>query len=232
MIESRQHNCFCLCDGRLKRLPRSVEVRSALAPHDIEDGLGEPTSLICVEGPGPKSCQLHLEKGGGVRLGLFWTACHGALILVALVMPANECHEGIDSSVSIAGTILGDQWLKHLEPSRTFGGLRGLEQHQRMHHGRRLACELQRGHSPIGVSDHVRTCYAQRLQERQGVLGLLFNAEWPRVRIAASETAPVIPDQLIPVFKDRLMREREEGVRHMTAVNEQDRLPFTMKLVF
>src|SRR5215470_50739 len=118
MIESWQHNCFCLCDGQLKGLPRSVEVRSALAPHDIEDGLGEPTCLICVEGPGLKRWQLHLEKGGGVRLGLFWTAWHGALNLVAPVMLANECHEGIDSSVSIAGTILGNQWLKHLESSR------------------------------------------------------------------------------------------------------------------
>src|SRR5215470_16774118 len=129
MIESRQHNCFCLCDGRLKRLPRSVEVRSALAPHNIEDGLGEPTCLICVESPGPKRWQLHLEKGGGVRLGLFWTARHGALHLGAPVKPANEYHEGINSSVGIACTILSNHWLKRLEPSGTFGGLWGLEQH-------------------------------------------------------------------------------------------------------
>jgi hypothetical protein len=52
------------------------------------------------------------------------------------------------------------------------------------------------------------------------------------MRVAAGEPAPVIPDQLIPVCKDRLTREREEGVRHMTAVNEQDRRPFPMDLVF
>jgi hypothetical protein len=52
------------------------------------------------------------------------------------------------------------------------------------------------------------------------------------MRIAAGEPTPVIPDQLIPVCKDSLTSEREEGIRHMTAVNEQDGLPFTMELVF
>jgi hypothetical protein len=39
-------------------------------------------------------------------------------------------------------------------------------------------------------------------------------------------------DQLISVWKDGLTSDRKEGVRHITSVNEQDGLPFTMKLVF
>jgi hypothetical protein len=52
------------------------------------------------------------------------------------------------------------------------------------------------------------------------------------MRGVAGEPAPIIRDQLISVWKDSLTSDRKEGVRHITSVNEQDGLPFTMKLVF
>jgi hypothetical protein len=49
--------------------------------------------------------------------------------------------------------------------------------------------------------------------------------------VAAGEPAAVIPNQPIAIREDLLTSERKEGVRDMASVNEQYRIPFTVKLV-
>jgi hypothetical protein len=163
VIHPGKQDLFSVRGNRLKGLLRPVEVKTTLGPEDIKDWLRDATRVLSAENPGPQRWKLYVEKGSGVPFRLRWAARHSALYLGSPVGPPNHSHERIDRASGITRTILCDQWREHLQASRLFRGLWGLEKYQRVNSGWGLASELQSGHRSIGMSDHVRPMHAEHL---------------------------------------------------------------------